>query len=303
VVTVGVFDGVHLGHQAIMRIIETGAEGYSARSVVITFDRNPVELAADSVPPYITTLRQKLGLIAQQGINLAVVLPLERRIIDMPAEEFVSSVLCEKLAALQVVVGTNFRFGRERSGDVRLLREMGTRLGFEVVAVSPIRVDGVTISSTVIRRLLVNGKVEMAGELLGHPFALEGRVVPGRGIGRDLGYPTANIQPAEKQVVPGSGVYAVSVQVYGKRWTGAANIGVGPTVGGREATVEVHILGFSGNILGEELQMFFHHRLRDEILFADAEALKAQIRSDIEQAAVIIGKKLAAGIDSELSLW
>ena len=291
VVTVGVFDGVHLGHQAIMRIVKAAAAEHAARSIVVTFDRNPQELLCPAGSmPYITTLRQKLALISKQDMDVAVVLPLKQDLIDMPPEQFVSDVLHGKLRAIQLVVGTNFAFGKGRAGKVELLRQMGQQLGFEVIAVSPIRADGILVSSTVIRNLLADGKIEKANGLLGRPFALEGKVAKGDGIGRALGYPTANIQPAEKQILPGKGVYAVSVNLENDTWPGVANVGVRPTFGGQERGVEVYIVGFSGNVYGQELDIGFHARLRDEISFRDADALKRQIGLDVEQALRLIGQ-------------
>jgi len=289
VVAVGVFDGVHVGHQAIMRIVKADAAELGARSAVVTFDRDPEELVSPRRPvAYLTTLRQKVDLIAEQGMDLAVVLPLGRWLIDMPAQQFVSSILHERLGAVQIVVGANFAFGKGRAGSVGLLREMGPDLGFEVVEVSPIKVDGLLVSSTSIRTLLADGNVEKANVLLGHPFALEGRVVAGEGIGRSIGYPTANIEPVAEEVVPGRGVYAVSVNVGGATWTGVANIGIRPTIGTRGTSIEAYIIGFSGDLYGQELAMVFHHRLRDEVQFPDVEALKLQVAHDIERASRLV---------------
>lgn len=287
VVTVGVFDGVHLGHQAIMSQVRSAAQEMGVRSVAVTFDRNPQELVNPSHPvPYISTLRQKLRLIEEQGMDIALVLPLDRELLDMPPEQFVTDILHERLCAVKLVVGANFRFGKGRAGNVQLLQEMGRELGFEVTAVPPVMADGRTVSSTAIRRLIAEGKTELANWMLGHSFSLEGTVVAGEEIGRTLGYPTANIQPAEKQIVPGRGVYAVQTCL----GIGVANIGARPTVGGQKTSIEVYILDFSGNIYGRELEVDFLHRLRDEVKFPDAEALKKQIEADIQRARQLIGR-------------
>ena len=284
VVTVGVFDGMHIGHQTIMRIVKADAEEHKARSVAVTFDRMPEEVVSPgSTTPYITTLDQKLDLIASQGMDLAVVLALEQHILDMSAEDFVRSVLCERLRTLQLVVGTNFVFGKGRAGNIELLRRMGRQYGFEVVGMSPIKLDGSLVSSTVIRRLIANGKIERANEMLGRPFTLQGEVVRGRGIGIQLGFPTANIRVPERQIIPDKGVYATTVYLDGRKWIGAMNIGLRPTVGGRTTLVEVYIVGFSGNIYGRELRVEFHRRLRDEARFADTDALKRQIQADVQR--------------------
>ena len=292
VVTIGVFDGVHLGHQAIMSQVRFAAQELGVRSVAVTFDRNPQELVHPSHPvPYICTLRQKLALIEQQGIDAALVLPLERKLLDMPAEQFVTEILHGKLCAVKLVVGANFRFGKGRAGSAQLLKKMGKELGFEVTAVPQVMADGRTVSSTAIRRLIMEGKIEFANWMLGRPFSLEGTVVAGEEIGRTLGYPTANIQPAERQIVPGKGVYAVATSLEGRRWAGVANIGIRPTVGGQKSSIEVYILDFSGKIYGRELEVDFLHRLRDEVKFPDAEALKAQIASDVQQAKQMIARE------------
>lgn len=285
VVTVGVFDGVHLGHQAIMRMVKVAARGHQARSAVVTFDGNPeAAIHPESAPPSITTLNQKLDLIARQGMDLALVLPVDRSTIEMPAMQFVLDILCEKLNTQQVVVGKDFQFGKGKVGNVNLLREMGKELGFGVIAVASITVGEVQVSSTAIRQLISEGAVEDADEMLGHPFALAGTVVPGQGIGQALGFPTANIRPAENQILPRNGVYAVTVNPGRRWWVGVANIGTRPTVGGMGTTVEVYIIGFSGNIYGQELEVAFHHRIRDERKFPDTDALRGQISRDVEQA-------------------
>lgn len=290
VVTVGVFDGVHLGHQTIMRIVKAGAEARKVRSVAVTFDRLPEELVSPtSSTSYISTLDQRLELIAQQGMDMSVVLPLGPEVLDMSAEDFVTEILHRKLRTVQLVVGTNFVFGKGRAGNLDLLRRMGQKLGFEVIGVSPIKLDGSLVSSTVIRRLIANGNIERANELLGHPFTLQGEVVTGEGIGRTLGFPTANMQVSDRQIIPAKGVYAVTLDLDGRKWIGASNIGLRPTVGGRHSLVEVYIIGFSGNIYGREIRVEFHHRIREETRFHDVDALKRQIQADIQHIVEMLG--------------
>lgn len=287
VVTIGVFDGVHVGHQAIMRIVRADSVELGSRSVAVTFNRNPVEVVrSGSKIRYITTLRQKLELIAEQGMDATLVLPAERWLLDMPAEDFVSKILCDKLSTIQVVVGKNFVFGKDRTGNADLLRQMGAKRGFEVVAVSPIRLDDILVSSTAIRNLLSGGKVEKANVLLGHTFVLEGRVVSGKGVGRSIGFPTANIEPAANQVIPAKGVYAVSVNLGNNKYNGVLNIGRCPTISDKtkRESIEVHLIGFGGDLYGQCLEVAFHHRLRDEECFPDVEGLRQQIIRDIEVA-------------------
>lgn len=285
VATVGVFDGVHVGHQAIMRIVKADAAEMGARAVAVTFEGSPAELVCPAKSlPCISTLSQKLRLLEDQGMDLVLVLPLDPSLLEMSAEQFVREVLVGKLGVVQVVVGSSFVFGKGRAGNVELLRDMGKRHGFEVVAVSPIKVDGVLVSSTAIRRLLLSGNIERANVLLGRPFVLQGRVVEGEGMGTELGFPTANLEPPPGQIVPAQGVYAASARVGESEMPSVVNIGTRPTVGGTRPVIEMHIIGFTGDLYGQDVESVFHRRLRDEIRFSDTDALKAQIALDIEHA-------------------
>ena len=288
-VTIGVFDGVHLGHQAIMRTVRSGAERRHARSVVVTFDRNPDEiLKPGSAPVCITTLRQKMALIAAQGMDAAVVLHLDPQLLGTPAEDFVSEVLHNKLRAAEVIVGRNFAFGRGRLGTVDLLRGMGSKLDFAVTIVPPALVEGITVSSTAVRGLISSGRVEKASKFLGRPFVLEGQVVAGDGLGRKLGYPTANIRPADSQIIPARGVYAVSLRIGKVDARGVANIGARPTFGGASVGMEVYIIGFSDDIYDKDVEVAFLYRLRGEIRFPDSESLVRQIGEDVALAKTLM---------------
>jgi riboflavin kinase/FMN adenylyltransferase len=239
--------------------------------------------------PRITTLHQKLDLIAAQGIDLAVVLPVEEDVISMRPEEFAASILVCGLSAAKVIVGTNFAFGHGRMGTPKVLAALGRKMGFETVAVDPVTIGDVPVSSTAIRGFISKGQVEDACRFLGHPFVMCGRVIHGDKLGRTIGFPTANIDPAERMVVPDAGVYAVRVIVQGSEYTGVLNIGVRPTVGGEKMSIEVYIIGFSGNIYDEEISVAFHSRLRREVRFPDLEALKAEIQRDVERAVRLLG--------------
>ncbi len=290
VVTIGVFDGVHTGHQKIMQMVKESARKLGARSVAVTFATNPVEvLHPEKSIPRITTLEQKLNLIAAQGIDLAVVLPVEEEVISMLPEEFVSTILVKGLSTVKVIVGTNFAFGRGRAGTPQMLSALGRKMGFETIAVEPVKVGEIPVSSTAIRSLISAGQVETASRFLGHPFVMCGRVIHGDKIGQTLGFPTANIDPAERIVVPDTGVYAVRTTVRGKEYTGVLNIGVRPTLGGRKTSIEVYIIAFSGNIYGEDISIAFHNKLRREVQFPNLEALKAEIQRDVERAVRLLG--------------
>ncbi len=288
VVTIGMFDGVHLGHQAIMQTVKSVAERRNARSAVITFDRDPNEVVnPGAARACITTLRQKMAFIAAQGMDMALVVRANPQILATPAEEFVSDVVHGKLRAAEVVVGRNFAFGRDRLGTVELLRQMSPMLGFAVTVVRPVVVEGVVVSSTQVRQLIAVGDVEDARKLLGRPFVLEGQVIAGDGLGRTLGYPTANLRPADGQIVPAAGVYAVSLRGRRVGARGVANVGTRPTVGGAGFGVEAYIIGFSGDIYGERIEVAFLQRLRGEIQFPDTDSLVRQIERDVKLAATL----------------
>ncbi len=287
--TIGVFDGVHLGHQAIMRAVLETARRHGTAGIAITFDRLPEETVnPGGAPHHISSIRQKIELIAAQGLDGALVLEADHRLLSMPAEEFVSEVLVGKLRAAEVVVGRSFVFGRGRAGNVDLLGRMGSELGFAVTMVPPVVVEGAIVSSTAVRRLVADGEVEQAASYLGRPFIMDGRVVTGKGLGRQIGFPTANVERVDRQIVPANGVYAVEVDVRGRRAIGVANVGTRPTFDDGLRTIEVYIIGFSDDIYGEEILVAFRHRLRSEMRFPDAAGLAAQIRQDADRARALL---------------
>lgn len=289
IVTIGVFDGVHIGHQKIMRLVKDEATKNNCRSVVVTFDRNPEELLdAHKRTPHISTLSQKLALIEKQSIDMIVLLPLSMDILSLSAKEFTENIIHGKLQATEVVVGTDFAFGKGRSGNVDYLKMAGKGLGFGVIAVPPIIMDGMVVSSTNIRKMILSGDIQKANRLLGHPFVLEGTVTHGDEIGRTIGYPTANIKPVELQVVPGRGVYAVLTKVDGEIYTGVCSIGTRPTVDGKCTRVETYILDFNENIYGRTVEIAFFYRLRDEVKFADLDELRLQIQRDVDECRKLI---------------
>ena len=284
IVTIGVFDGVHIGHQEIMRIVGESARITGCKSIAVTFDRNPEELVSkDHSVPHISTLAQKLNLIQEQGIDITVVLPLNMQTLSISADGFVRDIIFRRLSAMKVVVGTDFSFGKGRSGNVALLQQIGSELSFEVTAVAPVKSDGLIVSSTNIRKMIFEGDIISANRCLGHPFIFEGTVVHGQQIGRTIGFPTANIMPMEKQVIPAKGIYTVRVYFNGQELVGVCNIGTRPTLDGKSTEVEVHILDFADDIYGAKLDIAFHQRLRSEIKFANIDDLVKQIKCDIEQ--------------------
>lgn len=284
-VAVGVFDGVHWGHQAIFHRLTVAAAAEKLTSVALTFDRHPAELLAPAyAPDYVTTLDQRTELILRCGVDVVVVAEFDASLAGLSRDEFVRQVLLQSLCARHVVVGSNFLFGRDRAGDVRYLKSQGQRAGFFVSVVPSVIVDGAPASSTRIRGFLKSGDVEAAARLLGRRFVLRGRVVGGDRVGRKLGFPTANLETEPRQALPGQGVYVVESQVDGITYRGVCSIGTKPTFSGDRTSVEVHLMSYEGDLYGRVLDVAFLRRLRDQIAFQSADMLAEQIRRDIIEA-------------------
>ncbi len=292
-VSIGVFDGVHRGHQAVLAdVAQRAGEMGGLERVVLTFDQHPRAVVDPAgSPPLLTSLDERLDLLDELGIELAGVLPFEQ-IRDTSPEAFVSKILLGALAARLVAVGADFRFGRNRSGDVAYLRHAGTEYGFEVDAIDLSAAAGRPISSTTIRELVQAGDVVRAAELLGRPFAVVGDVVEGDQRGRTIGFPTANVVPSADLVIPRRGVYAATVWIEdrrGLRHPAVVNIGVRPTFGGDREVVEAHLLDFDGDLYGKRIGVELRARIRDEQTFSGVDALVAQIRRDTDTARGLLG--------------
>jgi riboflavin kinase/FMN adenylyltransferase len=287
VVTVGVFDGVHKGHQALMRTVVEKARELDATPAVLTFDRHPLEvIAPGKEPPLITTLRQRADVYEDVGIELVVVLRFDDALRHLPAEEFVKRYVVDSLRCVHAVVGANFRFGYEGRGTIEMLGELGDRFGFGVTIFALVGEGEQQLSSSLIREQIAAGRVEVVAEELGRPFRLEGVVETGAGRGRGLGIPTANLRVAEKLLLPKVGVYAGWLWWQGRRYQAAINVGYNPTFEDRDRPiVEAHVIeAFDGELYGEVVGVEFTHRLRDELKFPDAGALMEQVRKDIDRA-------------------
>jgi len=283
-VALGVFDGVHLGHRAILGAAVAHARATGAPALACTFDPNPIDvLQPDRAPLPITTLDERLDLIAACGVDGTIVLTFTRELAAVEPEAFVKDVLVDRLAARQVVVGFNHRFGRAARGDAALLRELGARMGFNVDVVAPLTVDGVPVSSTAIRAALGRGDVDAAARMLGRPYTLPGTVVAGAGRGRTLGFPTANVAPG-RPVLVAPGVYACTFEVGEQARRAVVNVGVRPTFGEATLAVEAYLLDFSGDLYGQTVQLTFVSRVREERRFPTVDALRAQIADDVETA-------------------
>ena len=276
-VSVGVFDGVHRGHRALLqRLVETGHT-----PTVLTFEPHPAEILSPGTNPrLLTTLEERLGLLEEAGAELVGVLDLSE-IRHLQPREFVAGVLEEKLAMAEIVVGVDFHFGRDRSGDVEFLRGEGAVDGFKVDVLELVS-DGDPISSTRIRRLVEDGDIAKANSLLGSRYRLGNTVVPGDRRGREIGFPTANLAPPDRKVIPGIGVYAATATIRGEEVQAAVNVGVRPTFGGVDLVVEAYLLDFDDDIYGEWLNLEFVAWLRPEVRFDGVGPLVEQMHRDVE---------------------
>jgi riboflavin kinase / FMN adenylyltransferase len=283
-VALGVFDGVHLGHRAILGLAVSHAADADMRSVACTFDPHPMEiLHAGRAPLLITTLEERLALIDACGLDATVVLPFTAELAAMEPEAFVNDVLVRRLGARDVVVGFNHRFGRGARGDAAMLRSLGERLGFRTHVAEPLMVDGVAVSSTEIRGALQRGDLALASRLLGRSYTLSGAIGHGAGRGRTLGFPTANVVPT-RPVLVAPGVYACTAEVAGRKERAVVNVGVRPTFGETTLAGEAYLLDFSGDIYGQTMTLTFVSRIREERRFPSVDALAAQIEADAAEA-------------------
>ena len=288
VVTIGNFDALHLGHQALIRRCKSLADGERPIAVV-TFEPLPQAwFSPEAAPARLMSVRQKLVYLAHQGINLVWLMRFNQTLAAMSAEDFVQTVIIKTLAATDVVVGEDFNYGKGRQGDTDSLRRSGQKLGFELSTVPMLNVGDQRASSTIIRRCLADGDLEQAKCLLGRPFHMEGRVIRGRQLGRQLGYPTANIRLSTSPS-PLMGVFAIRARWGSKDWhEGVANLGTRPAVGGDGFLVEAHLFDFEGQLYGRRLEVEFVKKLRDEAHFENLDDLVAQMREDERQARVCL---------------
>ena len=292
VVTVGNFDGVHLGHQKILEAVE---DRYAVHAnlhqrptfpipAVLTFYPHPARVVRpDSAPPLLMTLEQRLAAFERAHMHAALVLRFDRELAQVSPEDFVNRYLVKTMRAEAVLVGGNFRFGHRQMGDVPLLRDLGKRWGFELEVIPPVIVEGVVVSSTAIRQALREGRVEDARRLLGGPYALAGKIRRGTGLGRKLVVPTLNLATAQ-ELLPKLGVYATEVVLDGAKYPAATNVGIRPTFDGKAVTVESHLLDFDEDRTAGSMEVHFLTRLRDEQKFPNPQALREQVLRDIARA-------------------
>lgn len=285
VLAIGNFDGVHLGHSALIKRLAYVAEQHELAPTVLTFEPHPREFfAPDSAPARLTTLREKLELLGECGARQVVICPFNAAFAALSADEFVEQVLVRGCQVQHLIIGDDFRFGCGRAGDFAMLQDAGQRFGFAVEAMGSVLADGERVSSSAVRRALLAGNMEHAARLLGRPYIIDGQVSHGQKLGRQIGFATANLR-IKHNPLPMTGVFAVEVDGLGnKPLPGVANLGIRPTVGGTRPLLEVHLFDFDRDIYGAHISVRFVHKLRDEQRFPNIDALKAQIAADAAAA-------------------
>lgn len=293
VVTTGTFDGVHLGHQRIIRRLKEAAAKEGGKTVLLTFDPHPRQvLFPESQLQLLTTSDEKTRLLRQAGIHHLIIHPFTKAFSQLTSEDFITNILVKQLGTKRLVIGYDHHFGRNREGSFGHLKEFGPVYGFTVEEIPAKDVDDVNVSSTRIRKALGSGDVSTANKYLGYEYFLTGTVVKGKQLGRTLGYPTANIQPGDSnKLIPADGIYTVRAEHSGAQYGGMMSIGMNPTVDGKSRTIEVNIFDFDKEIYGESLTVSFVQRIRDEAKFDSLEALVKQIDNDKEVSLKILGAK------------
>ena len=285
VLALGNFDGVHLGHQRLIRNMVSCARGLKVPAAAFTFNPHPIQvLAPEKAPRLLITPERRSEMIANLGVDVLLMVPFTRELARLSPEYFVQEIIHRQLRAPAVFVGFNYTFGHRGAGTPQLLQQMGERLGFKVEVLPPIKVGNITVSSSEVRAALEAGDVSRARSYLGYWPIIEGRVVLGDQRGRQLGFPTANLELSSEVLIPGHGVYAAKVKVNDRLFDGVVNIGVRPTFGELALSVEVHILEFAQVIYGEWITLFLLGKIRNETKFSSVSELVSQIRRDIEAA-------------------
>jgi len=291
VVTVGSFDGVHRGHAAILDYLVEKARSAKGRSVVVTFNPHPREVVGRGQVSYLTTLEERLDLLKAREVDLTIVIPFTYEFSRLTSVQFYRDVIVGKVGLASVVVGHDHMFGRDREAGFEALRDLGSQFGFEAASVDPVVVHGIMVNSSTIRNALLAGDVETGNMLLGREYSLRGTVVTGDGRGASLGFPTANILPADgKKLIPAHGVYCVKVHLNRRLYVGMLNIGTRPTfTTAPERVIEVHVVEFNENLYGSDIEVRFLKRLRPEMKFTSKESLIDQLWKDQEDCLRFIG--------------
>jgi len=289
VLTIGAFDGIHRGHQEMIRVLRTIAAELRLPAALLSFEPTPREFFAKGTPPArLTRFREKFAALEQYGVERFVCLRFDAALRSMSADEFIGKVLVDALGARHLVVGHDFKFGRNMAGDVAMLRSAGPAAGFTVTEVPPFEIDGERVSSSLIRAALDAGDMVRAARLLGRPYRMTGKVVEGAKLGRALGFPTANLRP-QRRATPLAGVFAIRVSGGGlQNAAGVASLGTRPAVNGKELLLEAHVFDFDGDLYRQVLHVDFIARLRDELAFPDLDRLVEQMQKDAARAREIL---------------
>jgi riboflavin kinase / FMN adenylyltransferase len=296
VVTVGNYDGIHIGHRRIIERMKVRAGEINGTSILVTFHPHPLHvLKPDKELAAITPLEERRRLIEETGVDALFMIPFTKEFSQIAAEDFVRDILVKRLAIKGIVVGYDFRFGREGKGDLALLEKMGRLCGFFVEEVAEITIEGEKIGSNRVRKLVAAGAVAMAGRVLGRPYAIKGTVVRAKGRGRTIGYPTINLK-TDYMLIPKNGVYVTQVEIEEQRFGAVTNVGTNPTFEtGQEQSIESFVLDYNGDLYDKEVRVIFLDRIRDEVRFGSVEELTARIAKDVELAREYFSKSLDRG--------
>lgn len=292
VVTIGTFDGVHLGHRKIINRIKELAAEKGGETVILTFFPHPRMILhpEDQDLKLITTIAEKADLLEELGVDHLIITPFSRDFSNQTAEEYIRDILVEKIGTKCIVIGYDHRFGKDRMGGLADLQRLAPDYDFEVMEIPEQDINDVAVSSTRIREALLNGKIELAKEFLGYPFYITGKVIKGDQLGRQLGYPTANLLVEEKyKLIPGDGIYAVTVEIGDKPYKGMAYIGRRPTINGMTRNIEVNIFDFDADIYNQTIRMYFQFYVRGDIKFASLDELVVQLGKDKEDVTELLG--------------
>jgi len=286
--TIGVFDGVHLGHKYLISQLKEHARQQDLLDGVVTFRQHPQEILSPQTQlPFLTDLTEKTNLLKNEGVEAIITLSFTHEFAQLSARQFLS-LLKNHLRMQGLVIGPDFVLGRNREGNADTLRALGQDMNFSITVIPPVMTNGEVVSSTAIRKALADGNMKKVHNLVGRPFSLHGHVIPGAGRGVELGFPTANLDVDSKQALPGDGIYATQVDIDSKAYQSVTNIGKRPTFGGNERTVEVYVLDYHDNLYRHELKIDFIQRLRNEKQFDTTEELKKQIAEDVKQGRAIL---------------
>ena len=290
IVTVGVFDGLHIGHQAVIQQVLTQSEKFNLASLVLTFDPPPLAfLAPERCPPALTTLSKKIEILEQLGVDGVVFARFDAYLQQMSPDAFVQQVLLQRLHAKQVIIGYDWQFGKGRSGNAEALKQLGDQYQFGVMIVGPVQLHGMPVHSTRVREAIAGGNLNLVSDLLGRRYSIMGEIVQGDGRGRKIGFPTANID-AGNQMLPPSGVYAIQVKLEGCMFNGVMNMGTRPTFDGEEFQIETHLFDFEQMVYGKKMEIFCIEKIRDERRFPNPEILVNQIKQDVATAKAILNQ-------------